>query len=818
MFKKVFLLVLFLFLAVNASATTNIYECVDLTNGMVFGSSYENQTITPCAGTYNLPNGIVLRGEGIIFNCNNGVELVGSGTTNNSIGIQIKNEMKIIVKNCTVRNYQTGIRSGTSMYILQDNTLIDNGKGIHVIEETVGMVHGSNILGNTITGSKSQGIYVTNVMGIEVSDNTLSDNTDQGIYFDNVGAFTVKGNAITNSEFGIYLKRALGGNLTSNTVTENSKYGLYVFDNSIDVLIRDNNVRDNGQGGIFVDSNPDIRLNSNIVENNPIGLKMNKNADNLKLADNQFCNNTTADIDCDRAHQTSFSNDYFDKVNENQCGFNSMQGSDTVLNCSEVGQPRIGPPGSVGPQDIDGISSDSYTKSTVGSKTTFTLSTGNVYFYSSNINVIAFQEELENTDFFIKIPSETTLMPCSEEGCVFAGDSPPNSVEFDSSIAGIILDGTLDTRGQYNTALNLVIEGDINSTPNTNSGKIISSGKDGANGQRTEGEDAGNAGNIEVRGTVFVQSYSTLVFEANGGNGGDGADGYYHYTLSDFSPDCVGGEDGGNAGSAGNIEIENLVLSKTLGVVKFNSNGGNAGTGGKRYSACEGGEDGLAGNGRNTKINNILFAGSNSAPSGQPILYFSALKGSTANPVDASVSGTASIKGCNLEGNLRFFECNVGKLNIYSNDSIELIGSSHSRIKELCLLPATQAVPRINCACYSGSIEETDVIFSLTGTVKSFSGKNLSGDFQNFVLSRKDLTLAEEELASDSATRSFSDGFFNFSFGKEQSIFNASSLGKLNFGFMYLLDFAINAAELTSFSQGKFNLATGEEEEQPCGE
>lgn len=105
-----------------------------------------------------------------------------------------------------------------------------------------------------------------------------------------------------------------------------------------------------------------------------------------------------------------------------------------------------------------------------------------------------------------------------------------------------------------------------------------------------------------------------------------------------------------------------------------------------------------------------------------------------------------------------------------------------------------------NCSyAYSGivsvsTIKTANPVFSLTGTIKDFSGTNLNGYFKDFNLS-KDST----KMGFDSAQHSFGNGFFNFSFGRQQQVF--PELKALQFGFFdYFLSFRVTALSPVSLS------------------
>jgi len=826
MLKKSVLLVLFIFLLSNSfSYKLSDFTCTNLVAGMEFDESFAEDVVVVCPGTFNLSGGITLAKENLVFDCGLGATIEKRGLAGLSKGIVIKDKKNITVKNCAIKGFGTGIFTSHSWFNLINNTVTQNRMGIHVRKLTVEAFYSAEIIDNTVNDNIQQGIVLSaGVRGAHLAGNTINNNGTHGIDAQGIGSFTFENNIITNNkEQGILLNGALGGNLTSNTVEGNSKYGFKIFNNSNDVLVRNNTLKNNIEGGIFVDSE-NIRFSNNIVESNPVGLKIETNANDLLLSENQFCNNTTVDISCYSAGPTTFSNDSYDLLEENGCTFVNKE---TTISCAAASEPPSPVNG-----DLIGLDPDFYAKEVDGSKTTFTLASGNVYFYSTSISVVASPEELDSMDYFIKIPVGTILMPCNEEGCVFSEASPPNSVEFTSSVSGIILDGgTIDLTGSNINALHLVIQGDLTSASNK-TGTILASGKNGSNGTRkncftSAGENAGTSGNIAVRGTVFVLDSSVLIFNSSGAKGGNGVNGIVEYDCS-----RPNGTNGGNGAKGGNIELEKLNLSRNSGQAKFLSDGGNGGTRGTGtdYFNSDGtsagtGSDGINGLGQSAgnsiSVKQLIISGDNPLPLTQPKLFFSGFK-SEVNPASNAVDSTALINGCDLETKLIIAECKLKDLQIGANDVIEFMASPASNINVNCVLPRTKVTPKINCSCYSGSLEETEMIFSLTGTAKSFSGDNLSGTFKNFSLLKEIIASGEsstQEILSDSQSHDFSNGFFNFSFGKGQTFF--PSLGSLAFNTRYLLDFMVNAmvnsVELSSDSRGEFKLSTGEETEEACG-
>jgi hypothetical protein len=439
-------------------------------------------------------------------------------------------------------------------------------------------------------------------------------------------------------------------------------------------------------------------------------------------------------------------------------------------------------PGSSASGQLMGINPADYTKTTNGNQTFFTLNSGEVFFYSDNIYVI---EKDANQSYFIKIPSDTTLKPCNTGNeCMFAQENPPTEVFFGEDISGIILTGTINTQIPQKNSLNLIIQKDLNVF--SGHAKIITSGSERIN------DDASLAGNITVRGTIHILENSSLALNANGGNGEDGSDGEA-YSSSNYN-----GKDGKRGSRGREIKLEKVVLSDSASLV-LTADGGSGGKGGSgaNYYTDEGnvdtGTDGLLGEGGNAGTITIESL----SVSGNSRIGVSAFKGEGLN-YDSLVDGTVTIKGCNLK-NLEFTLCQAGRLFVYSNDAVELMNS----LNDVCVRPRTQIQPKSNDSCSEEAGAETTenstkVIFSLTGTAKTFEGENLSGEVELFTLTREPESSEPPFIKRDTQAYSFSDGFFNFSFGENQLIFPGLSL---SFGpFTYLLSFVVNTFSPESLS------------------
>jgi len=458
-----------------------------------------------------------------------------------------------------------------------------------------------------------------------------------------------------------------------------------------------------------------------------------------------------------------------------------------------------------------------------GKQVTFTLLQEKVYFYSGILNV--YDENATNKKYFLVIPEGTELLPCdmyhlNNNSCIFASPDEsvkPEELSIDEKFS-VYLHGTFNLRNNYPNSLDLFVLGDFYAF---SSAKIIASGRSGEEGSQfdscssTDGEGGGNAGNITVNGTVFAAENASFVIDAGAGNGGDGADGFEKGDTSNRAgqnhcaePD---GTNGGNGGLPGKINFNELILSDSS-KISFTTNGGNGGNRGTGlttypYSGSDG-LNGLATSAGEITLGNILI-------SGNPEISFDSFKGTGRNSADL-IDGIIVLRGCGLN-QLDFSVCKAGRINVFSDDSLELL----SGLNEVCARPRTQIQPRLNCDCYESTSQatETELIFSLTGTAKTFQGQDLSGSLNDFSLTGSMADSGGEEIYSGGnapGQHPFSNGFFNFSFGKNQQLF--SDLVLPFAPFTYLLNFGVTTSspeQFTDSAKAGFNLITIEQE--GCG-
>jgi uncharacterized repeat protein (TIGR01451 family) len=158
---------------------------------------------------------------------------------------------------------------------------VDNGSGMPVVDAGG---NGSAIIlsadGCVIEGfvARNSGVSYPNA-GIEVysNGNTISSNTASGNYYgmflDSSTGNTVSGNDVTdNSQHGIRLNSSCNNTISSNTATGNNYYGIWLFSSSDNNTIWGNNVTGSINGIRLQSSNGNTILGNTATGNNNYGI------------------------------------------------------------------------------------------------------------------------------------------------------------------------------------------------------------------------------------------------------------------------------------------------------------------------------------------------------------------------------------------------------------------------------------------------------------------------------------------------------------------------------------------------------------------
>jgi len=80
-----------------------------------------------CPDSYNLNNGLSITADNVVLDCANS-NITG---TFSGRGIDLSNVQGVVVENCNIASYESGIYLEKSNAILRNNALINNGIGIH---------------------------------------------------------------------------------------------------------------------------------------------------------------------------------------------------------------------------------------------------------------------------------------------------------------------------------------------------------------------------------------------------------------------------------------------------------------------------------------------------------------------------------------------------------------------------------------------------------------------------------------------------------------------------------------------------------------
>lgn len=230
----------------------------------------------------------------------------------NTEGIKIKSADPIISSNTIKDNYRSGI--------VTSSVKVRTGSSSPMKGEVVSLQLTPRILKNQITNNKEHGIFLTghgnlsyikgnqiignNLCGIKVQSeanplilsNQIKENNTQGILFvENSWGKVIDNDIFYNSKANI----ALGGQDSMNTYISNNRIkngyseGIFII-KSGRVIVRCNEIEDNNDGIILVDSYADIHVNS-IINNKKHGIFMLQNS-RPSVKDNMISGNKEAGI------------------------------------------------------------------------------------------------------------------------------------------------------------------------------------------------------------------------------------------------------------------------------------------------------------------------------------------------------------------------------------------------------------------------------------------------------------------------------------------------------------------------------------------
>ena len=208
-------------ISVEAGSNSSKITSNVITKAGIHGISVTSSTkMSVTSNTISAYSTIVQDGNGIYAFQSGGTSSTYSGIGKNKITGKgtLTGRHAIKISNC----------SYTSVY---SNTITKaDGAGIYVLESTNCKIGASSTTGNKITTTTAQGIYVTTTCtSAQVLYNTISGTKSDGIAVVGSTKTTITGNSVSAGANGISVTgKSDSGKVTSNTITKASKDGIYV--------------------------------------------------------------------------------------------------------------------------------------------------------------------------------------------------------------------------------------------------------------------------------------------------------------------------------------------------------------------------------------------------------------------------------------------------------------------------------------------------------------------------------------------------------------------------------------------------------------
>ncbi len=160
----------------------------------------------------------------VTFDCGN--HTIDGDDSGSDVGISIANLSGTTLKNCVVRDFETGIRvsSGSNNTLDSNTTLSNNNDGIRLEGATT-----ASLNSNTARGNGRYGIFLNGAGNNTLYGHTLTENGQAGLRLSNAGNNTLTFNDIReqngSNAWGMYLYQSSGNTIGNNTLRCNS-YGL----------------------------------------------------------------------------------------------------------------------------------------------------------------------------------------------------------------------------------------------------------------------------------------------------------------------------------------------------------------------------------------------------------------------------------------------------------------------------------------------------------------------------------------------------------------------------------------------------------------
>lgn len=183
---------------------------------------YIDESVVLCRKSY-AGSVVEIRGDNLVFDCNGSV-LDGGGSNN---GIIISGRSNVVVKNCNLKGYETGIYVSNSEHIvIIDNTLgeaLPDSVGILIQESTKSIVDSNNVAGIS-RGISLRGSSQNNVLGNTVSGGStglfIEENSDNNM---------ISRNKVSSSQIGIAVRRSTNNVFVDNVICYNDENGYDFF-------------------------------------------------------------------------------------------------------------------------------------------------------------------------------------------------------------------------------------------------------------------------------------------------------------------------------------------------------------------------------------------------------------------------------------------------------------------------------------------------------------------------------------------------------------------------------------------------------------
>ena len=267
---------------INIDAGSNI-TIDNVTANDNAGPGFVTDTVTDLTisdSTFN-SNGDVTAGAGIYIATSTASSITITGTTTNS--------------NATHGVQCDGTISSPLDITITDHTANSNTtNGVY----TVSCVN-LTIMNSTMNQNSSSGIDGSATLSATISNNTVSSNSNHGMNFNGTNNSTISDNTVSgNSSYGIVFSTFSSGNTVSgNTVSDNLN-GIGFSQSNSGVVTRNtiNGHTGANTSGIVITNSDEVTVTNNIIYDNTYGMIIMNGADDNKMINNTFFNNSTIGI------------------------------------------------------------------------------------------------------------------------------------------------------------------------------------------------------------------------------------------------------------------------------------------------------------------------------------------------------------------------------------------------------------------------------------------------------------------------------------------------------------------------------------------